>query len=417
MSQTLLPIEGVYDRDTGILTGLMSPGGTVQSLSGGSGTVQSVAGHNPDVTGNVNINTADLGDLTSFDLVNGNTAVKNAVASIPTTALALHAVPVSGGSYNASTNTPTRISGTAPADGVQCLTVSVAGTMVIGGVSTSLFVGDEIYWNGVDYTVVRGVPQTTAIKKGDGTGALVDAVANVDFAPANTVLSMNIPWGLPPSGSTIGANGAAFTAATAFLEVYNAPGVYLYFNAGECAAGSAAGFYPVIMSTTTAGTIYNNPVAAGSSHAAFAWPASPTAFTTNAGSTTAGVTNTYVAGPTTALAAGCMGKNGFVDFVLNMRNNNSTGSKTLLPNFGINQAIGVSSTTNVSSAIDCIVGNKGSYSLQVGVVRSYAGGSLAPAAYTNNTNAAFNVGFSVRTVVATDWVIGVYTHIKTEYVA
>ncbi len=240
---------------------------------------------------------------------------------------------------------------------------------------------------------------------------------NVDYAPAGTTLAMNIPWGLPPSGSTIGANGAAFTAATAFLEVYNAPGAWLYFNAAELAVGSAAGFYPVIMSSTTAGVIYNNPVAAGSTHAAFAWPATPTAFTTNAGSTTAGVTNAYIAGPTTALAAGCMGKNGFVEFVQYMRNNNSAGSKTLIPNFGANQAIGSSNTTNTGVGISCLVGNKGSYSLQVAVVRSGAAGSLQPAAYTTNTNAAFNAGFSVRTVVATDWAISAWGHIKTEYVA
>lgn len=64
-----------------------------------------------------------------------------------------------------------------------------------------------------------------------------------------------IPFGIPSSGS-IGNNGA-LTLTTAFSHVFNR-GIYLYFPSGAIYTGSAAGLYWTVMSSTTAGTIYNN---------------------------------------------------------------------------------------------------------------------------------------------------------------
>lgn len=87
------------------------------------------------------------------------------------------------------------------------------------------------------------------------------------------VSSSAIPVGIPSSGS-IGNNGA-LTGLTAFPVTYSA-GIYLYFPAGAIAAGSAAGKYWTVMSSTTAGTIFNNTYTSGELTA----PASNTAFVT-----------------------------------------------------------------------------------------------------------------------------------------
>lgn len=68
-----------------------------------------------------------------------------------------------------------------------------------------------------------------------------------------------IPVGIPSSGS-IGNNGA-LTVTTAFPVTYT--GIYLYFPANAISSGSAAGLYWTVMSSTTAGTIYNNTYTSG----------------------------------------------------------------------------------------------------------------------------------------------------------
>jgi hypothetical protein len=64
-----------------------------------------------------------------------------------------------------------------------------------------------------------------------------------------------VPAGLPSSG-TVGANGA-LSGITAFPTTYSG-GIWLYFPAGAVYAGSVAGSYWTVMSSTTAGTVYNN---------------------------------------------------------------------------------------------------------------------------------------------------------------
>jgi len=64
-----------------------------------------------------------------------------------------------------------------------------------------------------------------------------------------------IAFGIPSSGS-VGNNGA-LSLTTAFPRIFS-NGIYLYFPTGAIYSGSAAGLYWTVMSSTTAGTIYNN---------------------------------------------------------------------------------------------------------------------------------------------------------------
>lgn len=100
-----------------------------------------------------------------------------------------------------------------------------------------------------------------------------------------------VPFILPSNGS-VGNNGA-LTLGVALDRVY--PRCYMYFPTGAIFSGSAAGWYWVVMSSTTVGVIYNNTYTSG-------YPRIPTisgftttgpgAFTTTTGSDLAALTFT-----------------------------------------------------------------------------------------------------------------------------
>lgn len=87
-------------------------------------------------------------------------------------------------------------------------------------------------------------------------GSRILGVANPDGSIFGTpLISCGIPIGMG-SSCTVGANGD-LSLMTAFQTIYSA-GIYLYFGANAFYAGSVAGFYWCIMSSTTAGTAYGN---------------------------------------------------------------------------------------------------------------------------------------------------------------
>lgn len=85
----------------------------------------------------------------------------------------------------------------------------------------------------------------------DGTG-LVGPSSTIKFP--QILLASGIPVGRPPSG-TVGANGALTLDVALNFPYYG--GIYLHFPANAVYSGSVAGFYWTVMSSTTAGTIYN----------------------------------------------------------------------------------------------------------------------------------------------------------------
>lgn len=88
----------------------------------------------------------------------------------------------------------------------------------------------------------------------------------------------NVPIGIAPTG-TMAANGA-ITLGTALNTTYSG-GLWLYLPAGAAYAGSLAGFYWTVMSSTTLGTVYNNTYTPGTDPVDI--PASPTAISAWAG--------------------------------------------------------------------------------------------------------------------------------------
>lgn len=404
-------------------------GSTQGSGTGTGGAVSSVAGRIGDVT----LAAADLTD---------DPRIETALASIPQTALAVHAVPISGGNWDASTNTPTITSGTAPSDGVQCRTVSVAGTTSVDGQAVWK-VGDTITWNGTIWYRTSTFPRSagaTGLVTTDSSGnpstlagGSATAVLGVatDGAPQLLTIGKDLaapvlfvctqPFGIAPSGSTIGANGAAFTAGTAFIETYGPTGgipydgIWLYFPAAAIDTASLAGFYWVVMTSTTAGTIYQERIAAGSS-TLNTKSATATPFTTNAGSTNAGTTS-QILGLLVNLAADYLGANGTFEIEQSLRSNASAGSKSFQPKFGgSNFGSGAASTTT-SSVVDAVTRgyNANNKTRQRGVVKTTTGTpslTLAPANGSVNTVNATTIGLDLKLATATDWIVCHYCAIK-----
>ena len=89
---------------------------------------------------------------------------------------------------------------------------------------------------------------------------------------AYTIFQTGIPFVLCSSGS-MGNNGA-LSGLTAMQETYAK--AYVYMPASAISAGSSAGWYYAVFSSTSAGTVYNNVYTTGVP----AVPASPTAFVT-----------------------------------------------------------------------------------------------------------------------------------------
>lgn len=114
-----------------------------------------------------------------------------------------------------------------------------------------------------------------------------------------------VPIALAPSG-TMGANGAV-TLDTALQHTFFF-GVWMYFPAGAVFAGSAAGYYWTVMSSTTAGTVYTNTYTPRV--ADFTPPSSPTAVVDAGPGAYTGVSGTEITAVSVTLPGGALGNHG-----------------------------------------------------------------------------------------------------------
>lgn len=182
------------------------------------------------------------------------------------------------------------------------------------------------------------------------------------FGGTYPLLRTALPMIVPTSGS-IGNNGA-LTGITALPVIYSS-GCYMYFPAEAIRAtvaeipedpgppvvpavpevpGTAAGWYYVVMSSTTAGTIYNNVYTSGTPTI----PSSPTAFVTTGPGAFTQVT-TEITALSFTLPAGLMGTTGALRYTLRGENSNSSDDKTYKIKFGGSVLLGgVVNTTNTS---------------------------------------------------------------------
>lgn len=216
----------------------------------------------------------------------------------------------------------------------------------------------------------------------------------------NIVAQSAIPMILAPTGS-MGNNGA-ITLGTALGATYS-DGCYMRLPANAIVAGSAAGIYYVVMSSTTVGVVYNNLYTGGTPII----PAAPTAFVTTGPGAYAQVINTEFAMVTATIPANALGPNGEVQVDYIDYNNNTAGTKGVLVYLGASQFNAQFNTTTTAGGALTRIRNAGKTNKQRGyqgyVGDPFVGGS----AYRSSidTTAAAAVTIKVSSTVATDWVL------------
>jgi hypothetical protein len=211
-----------------------------------------------------------------------------------------------------------------------------------------------------------------------------------------------IPF-IKSSSGTMGNNGA-LSAITALPTTYT--GAYIWLPANAIVAGSAAGWYWFVGSSTTAGTVYNSVYTTGI----------PTVGTTTAFATTGPGAFTgdtaAVTGPQYTLTGGAIGPNGLFRAYEKWTATNNANAKTKVTNFGGSAITGAISLASSLAWQDIqVVMNRGTAATQVVSVNAAtvtgvgAGGASGLIFRTVNTAADITIARSMTGGTATDNIV------------
>lgn len=207
-----------------------------------------------------------------------------------------------------------------------------------------------------------------------------------------------VPSGVAPSG-TMGNNGA-LTLGTALPTTYSS-GIWLHFPAGAISAGSAAGLYWCVMSSATAGTVYNVTLGAAIPYV----PSNPAAFVTTGPGAFVGTTSEITLASLT-FPGGSLGNNGALIQYVDWSNSNSVNTKLLGHYFGASKWFSPSRTTGTVDSLVHKVQNRGVTNAQ-SARANYSNASQSSGAFylSVDTSIDQNIKFTGQTTVATDFVI------------
>lgn len=287
---------------------------------------------------------------------------------------------------------------------------------------------DEVYYcveDGTDWevgigTLTTGTPWTlarTSILASSNADAAVNWAAGTKnvfcTVPAEraqawenkkVLVQTAVPSGIPSSGTI--SNDGALAVNSAFVQTYSG-GVWLYFPANAIHSGSAAGFYWTVMSSTTAGTIYN--VALGAGEVPYI-PSSPAAFSSTGPGGYTQTISTYLSCGQFVVPGGTLGVNGKLvhEAVVSLRS--SANTKILLTNFGgqtFHQITGLTTTVNYN--IRKSIQNRGVLNSQIIPVNyAYEPGSVvsgSPTQTSIDTSADQDLLFRGRIENASEWIV------------
>lgn len=187
------------------------------------------------------------------------------------------------------------------------------------------------------------------------------AIANTSYILAQSAIPMILP-----SSGTIGNNGA-LSGLTALPATYAS--CYMYFPANAIAAGVAAGLYYVVMSSTTAGTIYNNVYSGEVPQI----PASPTAFMTTGPGAYTQTTSSTITLESVTIPANTMGNNGAFRIIkASFSINNSANNKSVSVMHNSTTILGKTRTTTVQESFGpYTVSNRGVANRQIAASSNY----------------------------------------------
>jgi hypothetical protein len=217
-----------------------------------------------------------------------------------------------------------------------------------------------------------------------------------------------VPMVLPSSGS-IGNNGA-LTGLTALP--WQLSGCYMYFPANAIAAGVAAGWYYVVMSSTTAGTIYNNVHTSGKP----TLPASPTAFVTTGPGAYTQTTGSDITALSISIPGGALGINGTMSNIPAIFTNSTAGQKLFRLKMGGSTLNNFGFTTSLESFLYSLFKNLGAANANMSnnVSGLSSNATNSPTLTAINTAADQTLTVTLQLAVATDYIgtLGLETVIK-----
>ena len=241
---------------------------------------------------------------------------------------------------------------------------------------------------------------TADANTGDITGVL-GAQGQTQFFP-RSLGSAGVPVAVANSSAAGILTVGTFTLGTALPRIY--PAIWLYFPANAVLGDTTGGLYYCVMTSTTAGTVYQgkNGVANGVGAVTFqpTIPATLTAVVGGNAAYTGSTTETFLVN--VALPAGCIGVNGSVRVTVLETTNNSAGAKTYKTYLGASQVGQSGSYTTSTGGTQMIqVRNAGAQNFNNS---SVVGGTSATAAvYTAiDTSVSSFIALSVTSAVATD---------------
>ena len=249
-----------------------------------------------------------------------------------------------------------------------------------------------------------------------GQRAYVSDLGNAEFIYSGSRWTRSTPIVLGQSGipiimqssGSIGNNGA-LTGLTALQVTY--PNCYMYFPVNTIAAGVAAGWYYVVMSSTTAGTIYNNLLNPANPTV----PASPTAFATTGPGAYTQQTAAAITAVSVTIPANLLGANGGYQLFADWNTNATVGTKFRYAGLGASNSnvIASGALNGVGATIlrdHKEVRNRGSATRQVTFNASSgndfsANGNTVNTILTIDTTADVVATFAMQLGTATDYMM------------
>lgn len=225
------------------------------------------------------------------------------------------------------------------------------------------------------------------------------------FNPSNPVANLKVfqtgcPMVLAPTGSM--ANNGAITLGTALPAGFMGGSIYLYLPANAIVAGSAAGWYFTVMTSTTVGTVYNQVYTTGTPFV----PTSPIPFVTTGPGAYTGATSAQTA-LSFVLPGGMMGYSGNADIYLLIGFHGSTNNKTVDITAGGTNIFALVEATAATLAYQAFVqwNNLGQANVQAAQVGGNTGALTTAQTYTAiNTANAVTLTVTVQNATATDWI-------------
>ena len=227
---------------------------------------------------------------------------------------------------------------------------------------------------------------------------------------SSALTSTGVPVLVPSSGTI--ATAGTVTLTTALPATFSS-GAWMYFPATAFAGTGVAGVYWVVMSSTTAGTVYQNISVPASPFEPYipSQVLSPVVGSNSAYTQTTAADLVLVR---TTVPGGLMGLSGEVHYNMMFSTNATANSKPVKVTFGGTTIHTSSLSSNVTTNIDKLIFNRGSTGSQVsGPLAALGHGSSASDALylTVDTSNDFDITITAQMATATDYVILQYANI------